>query len=99
MIGAMRKSTYSGEYASLRKRLAGIRTDAGLAQRQLAKLLDVPHSWVGKVESGERRIDLVEFAWFCNACGVSPAAEAVRVLQDWTQHGRARRSRPGRRRA
>ena len=85
MIGAMRKSTYSGEYASLRKRLVSTRASAGLTQRQLAKILNVPHSWIAKVESGERRIDLVEFAWFCNACGVSPATEAAQLLREWKQ--------------
>ncbi|MGA2582964.1 MAG: helix-turn-helix transcriptional regulator [Tepidisphaeraceae bacterium] len=85
----MRKSTYSGEYESLRKRLTSIRADAHLSQRQLAKLLDVPHSWVAKVESGERRIDLVEFAWFCNACGDSPATEAVGLLRKWARPHRA----------
>jgi hypothetical protein len=30
----------------------------------------VPHSWVAKVENGERRIDLVEVGWFLGACRV-----------------------------
>jgi transcriptional regulator with XRE-family HTH domain len=94
----MRKSTFSGEYASLRKRLAGIRAGAGLSQRQVAKFLDVPHSWVAKVESGERRIDLVEFGWFCNACGTPPASAASELLQEWTLPQGAKASRAGRRR-
>src|SRR5258708_1845642 len=84
-IGAMRKSTHSGEYASLRVRLAQIRGDAGLSQRQLAKALAVPHSWVAKVESGERRIDLVEFAWFCTACEATAADEAADLIRQWSQ--------------
>ena len=99
IIGAIRKSTYSGEYACLRKRLAAIRTNAGLTQRHLAKLLNVPHSWVAKVESGERRIDLVEFAWFCSACGNSPATEAAQLLRECMQPKRARGSRAGGRRS
>jgi transcriptional regulator with XRE-family HTH domain len=89
----MRKSTHSGEYAGLRKRLAIIRSDAGLSQRQLAILLDVPHSLIAKIESGERRIDLVEFAWFCDACGKSAADEAARLLRKWVQPGRGKRVR------
>jgi len=76
----MRKSTHSSEYAVLRRRLVGIRTAAELSQRGLARLLGVPHSWVAKVESGERRIDLVEFAWFCDACGVSAADVSRDIL-------------------
>lgn len=75
-IGAMRKSTHTSEYAALRERLPQIRERGGLSQRQLAVMLKVPHSWVAKVESGERRLDLIEFGWFCAACGVSAAREA-----------------------
>lgn len=76
----MRKSTHTSEYALLREHLVGMRTAAALSQRGLAGVLGVPHSWVAKVESGERRIDLVEFAWFCAACGASAADAAREVL-------------------
>jgi transcriptional regulator with XRE-family HTH domain len=88
----MRKSTHSGEYAGLRNRLAIIRSEAGLSQRQLAVLLDVPHSLIAKVESGERRLDLVEFAWFCNACGKSAADEASQLLRKWVPARRGKRA-------
>lgn len=45
--------------------------------RQLAALLEVPHSFVGKVEQGERRLDVVEFLEYCDALGAS----AVNCLQ------------------
>lgn len=67
----MRKSIHTPEYAALRAQLYKIRTDAGLSQRDLAARLKVPHSWVAKVENGERRIDLVEFCWFVEACGAA----------------------------
>jgi transcriptional regulator with XRE-family HTH domain len=76
----MRKSTHTAEYASLRARLVAVRTAAGLSQRGVAERLGVPHSWVAKVEAGERRIDLIEFGWFCAACGVSPAHEAAELF-------------------
>ena len=50
------KSTHTAEYALLRERLTAMRTAAGLSQRQLACALGVPHTWVAKVESGERRM-------------------------------------------
>jgi transcriptional regulator with XRE-family HTH domain len=87
----MRKSTHTAEYAALRAVLTRLRREAGLTQRDLAGRLRVPHSWVAKVESGERRIDLVEFGWFCQGCGADAAAEA-RVLFG---AGRGRRSRRG----
>lgn len=69
---AMEKSVHTADYRALRAELLRIRREAGLSQRDLAARLRVPHSWVAKVESGERRIDLVEFCWFTSACGVDP---------------------------
>jgi len=77
----MRKSVHTAEYALLRAELQTSRSDAGLSQRQLAARLKVPHSWVAKVESGERRIDVVECGWFLAACGVDPWPVLRRVMQ------------------
>ena len=88
----MRKSTHTPEYALLRGRLTEIRKTAGLTQRQLACELQVPHSWVAKVEAGERRIDLIEFSWFCAACGYSASAQAKKLL-DELQVAPAKRAR------
>jgi transcriptional regulator with XRE-family HTH domain len=76
----MTKSVHSPEYSALRAALSEARTKAGLSQRQLAARLHVPHSWVAKVENGERRIDLVEFGWFVSACGADPRRVASRVF-------------------
>jgi transcriptional regulator with XRE-family HTH domain len=85
----MEKSTHTTEYAALREELVTARKSAALSQRDLAALLNVPHSWVAKVESGERRIDLVEFFWLLSACGLDPLAAIERLLQKW------RTRRPG----
>jgi len=75
---AMEKSTFSAEYSILRSELVSLRHDADLSQRELATRLKVPHSWVAKVETGERRIDVVELHWFAVACG----KDAAVVLAD-----------------
>src|SRR5258708_33672953 len=80
-MGAMKKSVHTPEYASLKSELRASRAQAGLSQRDLATRLRVPHSWVAKVETGERRIDLVEFCWFVSACGVDPQPVMERLLQ------------------
>jgi transcriptional regulator with XRE-family HTH domain len=69
---AMEKSVHTLEYAAVISTLRDLRASAGLSQRALATRLRVPHSWVAKVESGERRIDLVEFCWFVDACETDP---------------------------
>jgi transcriptional regulator with XRE-family HTH domain len=75
----MQKSSHSSEYRALREELRRLRAAAGLSQRDLAAELGVAHSWVAKVESGERRIDLVEFLWFAAACEADPIASAKRI--------------------
>jgi transcriptional regulator with XRE-family HTH domain len=76
----MEKSVHTPEYRALRIELQRIRAEAGLSQRDLAAKLGTPHSWVAKVENGERRIDLIEFCWFVAACGLDSEA----VLRDLT---------------
>jgi transcriptional regulator with XRE-family HTH domain len=68
----MRKSIHTPEHAALCKELRAIRQAAGLSQRALAAILEVPHSLIAKVETGERRIDLIEFCRFVSACGAEP---------------------------
>jgi transcriptional regulator with XRE-family HTH domain len=70
----MEKSVHTPDYRALRVQLQKTRTDSGLSQRDLAARLDAPHSWVAKVENGERRIDVVEFCWFVAACGEDPGS-------------------------
>lgn len=45
---------------------------AGLTQRGLAERLKRPHSYVAKIEGGERRIDVLEFAELARALRVDP---------------------------
>lgn len=64
----MEKSTHTKEYALVRAELKAAREEAQLSQRALAARLGIPHSWVAKVEAGERRIDIVELCWILAAC-------------------------------
>ena len=42
-----------------------------LTQKDVAKLLGLPQSYVSKYESGERRLDFAEAAEVCDALGIS----------------------------
>jgi transcriptional regulator with XRE-family HTH domain len=46
--------------------------DADMTQQAVAEKLGRPQSFVAKIESGERRLDIVEFAAFCRAVGRAP---------------------------
>lgn len=68
----MIKSINSPEGARLVAWLKQQREKKGLSMRDLAEKLGTPHSFVGKVEQRERRLDVVEFLHYCDALGVSP---------------------------
>lgn len=73
----MAKAKYSDVYVTLRRLLVEARRKAGLRQEDLAKLLGRPQSFVSKVESGERRLDVGEFVELSVAVG----ADAVQLLR------------------
>lgn len=56
-----------------------VRKEAGLRQEDLAVRLAVPQSFVSKVESGERRLDVLELRQLCAAVGISPLDFARRL--------------------
>ena len=68
----MKKTIYSDAYRSVREWLILMRKNRMMSQRDLAAVLQVPHSWVGKVETGERRLDIVEYCRICDALDVAP---------------------------
>jgi transcriptional regulator with XRE-family HTH domain len=91
----MEKSVHTTEYATVRNELRAARRAAGLSQRALAAHLKVPHSWVAKVETGERRLDIVEFCWFMAACGADPLDVVGRLVQQTRRSGRTARLKNG----
>ncbi len=60
----MVKAIYSKEHRSLVEKLRKARKEKGLDQRDVAKLLGVSQSYVSKIESGQRRIDIVQLKAF-----------------------------------
>lgn len=56
------------------------RKKSGLTQAQLARRLKRYQSFVATVESGQRRIDVVEFLEFAEAIGFDPI-NAIKKLQ------------------
>lgn len=59
-------------YPLLCKTLKEARLAAGLRQIDVAERLEKPQSYVAKVESGERRIDLIETITYCKSIGLDP---------------------------
>lgn len=65
----MTKTLRTPEHVYLCQRLRQVRVDAGLTQADLAERLHKPQSFVAKVETQERRLDVIEFAKWMAACG------------------------------
>jgi len=76
----MDKTIYSEEYGNLLKWLKARRKDKGFTMRQLATRLDVHHSWIGRVELGERRLDVMEFVHYCKALEADPIEGLKRLF-------------------
>lgn len=77
----MTKTLRTPEHVYLCQRLKKVRLDAGLTQADLADRLDKPQSFVAKVETQERRLDVIEFAQWMAACdGLDAVSEIVTTI-------------------
>ena len=61
------------KYEFLRSELKKARLESNILQKDLAKTLKKPQSYISKVESGERNLDVIEFVSYCNALDLDPA--------------------------
>jgi transcriptional regulator with XRE-family HTH domain len=61
------KSLNTKEQKLLTEQLYELRIASGLRQQDLADIMSVPQSFVSKIESGERRVDLIELRQICKA--------------------------------
>jgi ribosome-binding protein aMBF1 (putative translation factor) len=74
------RSIFTEAYALFLTELIAARRAACVSQVELAARLKKPQSFVSKVESGARRIDVVEFMTIMHALGLdhTPIMEKVR---------------------
>jgi len=60
----MNKAIYTKDHKNVVGQLKKARIEAGLDQKEVAKILGRTQSYVSKVESGQRRIDVVQLKAF-----------------------------------
>jgi transcriptional regulator with XRE-family HTH domain len=68
----LRKTLRTKGHRTLIDILVESRKQAGLTQRDLAARLRRPHSFIGRIEAGERRIDVIEFIEIARVMGLDP---------------------------
>ena len=49
--------------------------------REFSEKVDLHHSIIGKIETGDRRLDVVEFIQYCKALEVNPR-EIIELIID-----------------
>lgn len=82
----MAKTIRSSGHEALCDALIAARNAAGLTQKQLADRLHQHQSFVARVESGERRIDVVEMIVLARAIGIE-ASQLLEATEQKTDIG------------
>jgi len=75
----MNDSVSSDENKAIMAWLKTKRKEKGHTMRTLSQLIGTPHSFIGKVENQERRLDIVEYVRYCNALDVDPV-EGLKLI-------------------
>ena len=77
----MSRTIHSPRHEALRALLVEERKAAGLTQAAIAKKVGRHQSFMATVESGQRRIDVVEFLDLARAIGFSPEEAIGKLLR------------------
>jgi transcriptional regulator with XRE-family HTH domain len=67
----MKKSIYIKEYKYFIQIFTEYRTKAGLRQVDLAEKLGMPQSFISKIETGQRRLDIIELRNICSIFNIT----------------------------
>lgn len=78
----MTTSLRDPRYRAVVARLVECRKDAALTQRDLAERLGQPQSFVARIETNERRLDLVQLLDWLRALDVDAAAFLIQVAEE-----------------
>lgn len=79
------------EYEPIGEILSEVRQEAGFTQQELAKRLRKPQSFVSSYESGQRRIDILEFLKIMDLIGADPMKIFVRITNAVATKPKAKR--------
>ncbi len=80
----MTKTIRSSGHEALREALIAARKAAGMTQSDLAKKLKCHQSFVARIESGERRVDVIELIVLARSIGTD-VRELVSLAEEHTE--------------
>ena len=83
----LRKSIHHKLHKNLRDTLIKARKDLHLSQRDLAEKLGVTYSVIGKIETGDRRLDVIEFYEYTQTLGLVPSETLFLLFHNYHKHG------------
>jgi transcriptional regulator with XRE-family HTH domain len=76
----------SPHYRSAIDAIKAVRIEQGITQRELARRLGKPPSFVNKTEQLERRLDVLEFIAIAHAMNIEPGALLAVVVGVLPEH-------------
>ena len=82
---SIRESVHSYNNLEIRRKLISKRKELKLSQRDLAAQLRVNHSFVGKIETGDRRLDLLELIEYIKPLNIN-LADFIEVHKSRIDH-------------
>lgn len=74
-------SVWSKGYDGVIEAVVSMRKEAGFTQRELAERIGREQSFIGRIETRQRRVDLVEFVWIARCCGFDGEKELAKVTK------------------
>lgn len=77
----MPKTIFGGDHPKLVEALVEARKQAELTQEELARRLGRDQAFVSLIETGQRRVDVIEFIRIAGAIGVDPSELFGNVLR------------------
>lgn len=78
----LRKSIHHPLHKALRVALIKARKDQNLSQRDIAKKLGVTYSVIGKIETGDRRLDIIEFYEYAKILKIVPSEVLIIIFHN-----------------
>src|ERR1019366_4421012 len=74
-------SMFTTAFREIVSGVIAMRKEEGLTQRQLAAAVGREHNYIARIETGQRRGDLVELVQLCRACNIDPEHQILEITR------------------